>query len=133
MKTIWKISGLLIATILLCITYSLFMNMNTKPVKIIEGNNFKECQDELKANAMNILNSPVANTNGDDRIDSKGIIDKLSDLQKSSTCFPSDIGFTLKIKSMSDDQKIQTFKKDIMALNNPNAANNNQTSGSTSG
>lgn len=122
MKTIWKISGLLIATILLCITYSLFMNMNTKPVKIIEGNNFKECQDELKANAMNILNSPVANTNGDDRIDSKGIIDKLSDLQKSSTCFPSDIGFTLKIKSMSDDQKIQTFKRDIMALNNPNAA-----------
>jgi hypothetical protein len=112
--------------------------MNTKPAKIIEGNNFKECQDELKANAMNILNSPVANTNGDDRIDSKGIIDKLSDLQKSSTCFPSDIGFTLKIKSMSDDQKIQTFKRDIMALNNPNAANNNnnnnnQTSGSTSG
>lgn len=133
MKTIWKISGLLIATILLCITYSLYMNMNTKPAKIIEGNNFKECQDELKANAMNILNSPVANTNGDDRIDSKGIIDKLSDLQKSSTCFPSDIGFTLKIKSMSDDQKIQTFKRDIMALNNPNAANNNQTSGSTSG
>ena len=122
MKTIWKISGLLIATILLCITYSLYMNMNMKPVKIIEGNNFKECQDELKANAMNILNSPVANTNGDDRIDSKGIIDKLSDLQKSSTCFPSDIGFTLKIKSMSDDQKIQTFKRDIMALNNPNAA-----------
>jgi len=118
MNTIWKISGLLITTILLCISYSVYM----KPPKIIEGNNFKECQDELKSNAMKILNSPVANTNGDDRIDSKGIIDKLADLQKSSTCFPSDIAFTLKIKSMSDDQKIQTFKRDIMALNDPNAA-----------
>ena len=116
MKTIWKISVLLITTILLCISYSVYM----RPTNIIEGNegsNLKECQAELKSNAMKIFNSPVANTNGDDRIDSKEIINKLADLQKSSSCLPSDMAFTLKIKSMSDEQKIQTFKKDIMALN----------------